>query len=72
MLTQRALDIAVILALVLATAAAIIGFTAVLASGYTAGAYVHDLALLILGLAVLTVAERGRVRVMIEGDERDG
>jgi len=68
-MVQRAVDIAILLALALAVIATVTGFVAVLGSGYTAGAYVHDLALLILGLAVLTIAESGRVKVKLGNGE---
>ena len=70
-MVQRAVDIAILLALGLVILATIVGFIAVLVSGYTAGAYVHDLALLILGLAVLTIAESGRIHVKLgNGDAK--
>lgn len=47
------------LAIVLAIAAVVIGAVAVFTSGYTAGNYVHDLVLLVLALAVLSLAQSG-------------
>jgi hypothetical protein len=44
------------LALAIAALAVIVGGLAVLLSGYTAGQYAHDLALLVLGLAALAFA----------------
>ena len=63
-MVAKTVNLAIFLALILAMVAAIIGIAAVLASGYTAGAYVHDLALLILGLAVLSLAETGNIGVI--------
>ena len=62
--TRKLVDVAVRLAVALALVAVIVGAVAVFTSGYTAGNFVHDVVLLVLALAVLSVSAHG---VRIDG-----